>query len=175
MPAPITTPITDAADLYDYQTAVDTCRQLERDLAAMTAERDDRQRTVEARDVHIATLQGQLAACKREIDAIVDAATSKLAAKDAEIERAQRDKELSVKACGEAILELRRYVEERDAWLEDSTFEVTRFDAVRDELPSHADDVPAAVRALRIRAERAEAEIATKDASAKYNARRAVP
>ena len=36
----IDTPISDNADLYDYQTAVETCRKLERDLSVAIAERD---------------------------------------------------------------------------------------------------------------------------------------
>lgn len=36
----IPTPITDNADLYDYQTAVDTCRKLEQDLTVFKMERE---------------------------------------------------------------------------------------------------------------------------------------
>ena len=40
------TPRTDASDLYDYQTAVETCRQLERDLAAASAATDQIKRRI---------------------------------------------------------------------------------------------------------------------------------
>ena len=38
------TPRTDAADLYDYQTAVEVCGELERELANAIAERDSETR-----------------------------------------------------------------------------------------------------------------------------------
>ena len=38
------TPRTDAADLYDYQTAVEVCGELERELANAIAERDSEKR-----------------------------------------------------------------------------------------------------------------------------------